>query len=346
VRKTTRTSKRVTSRQATSLSLFYEVSMRSAFRILFLALLPGSTLCAQVPQSVPNGLPAWAYNIPDKVQPPSVETTGPVHLPGSAKEYDAAKIAGNANPPDWFPNEHGPAPAIVTGEGAVTTMACGSCHLMSGQGHPESADIAGLPAEYIVRQMIYFKSGARKDDARMGPIAKATSAEDVRQAAEYFAALKPIAFVKVIETNAPPKTYVATAGRHRVLSPGGGTEPIGHRIIEISEDPVRTASRDPHSGFLAYVPPGSIAKGEALVKTGGSGKTIQCAICHGDGLKGLGEVPRIAGMQPVYIARQLICIQNGSSAGLAVALMNNVVKNLSEDDIIAISAYLGSLPPG
>ena len=332
--------------------------MTNGFRILslasFLASLPGFTICAQVPQSVPNGLPAWAYNIPDKVQaynipdkvqPPSAEASGPVHVPGSAKEYDAAKIGGNANPPDWFPNEHGPAPAIVTGEGGVTAMACGSCHLMSGQGHPESADMAGLPAEYIVRQMIYFKSGARKDDARMGTIAKATSDENVRRAADYFAALKPIPFVKVIETDTPPKTYIATAGRHRLLSPGGGTEPLGHRIIEIPEDPSGTANRDPRSGYVAYVPPGSIAKGEALVKTGGSGKTIQCAICHGDGLKGLGEVPRIAGMQPLYIARQLLCIQNGSSAGLAVALMNKVVKNLSEDDIIAISAYLGSLPP-
>jgi cytochrome c553 len=56
-------------------------------------------------------------------------------------------------------------------------------------------------------------------------------------------------------------------------------------------------------------------------------------------------VPRIAGLQPVYISRQLICIQNGSSAGAAVAPMKKVVANLSEDDIIAISAYLGSLPP-
>jgi cytochrome c553 len=319
--------------------------MRKAFRIFLFASLPGLTVSAQVPLSVPNGLPAWAYNIPDKVQPPTVETRGPVHVEGSTKEYDAAKIAGNANPPDWFPGEHGPAPRSVTGEAGATPMACGSCHLMSGQGHPESADIAGLPAEYIVRQMKYFKTGARKDDARMGPIAKAASDDDVRQAAEYFAGLKPTPFVKVIEIATPPKTYVNTAGRHRLLSPDGGTEPIGHRIIEIPEDPIRTTNRDPHSGFLAYVPPGSIARGEALVKTGASGKTIGCAVCHGDGLNGLGEVPRIAGMQPVYIARQLITMQNGSSAGLAAALMKKVVANLSEDDIIAISAYLGSLSP-
>jgi len=315
------------------------------FRLIFLAALLSTPLAAQVPLSVPNGLPAWAFNIPDKVQPPSPPSTGPVRVPGSTKAYEAAKIAGNAHPPDWFPEEHGPAPNIVTGEGVATTTACGGCHLMSGQGHPESADLAGLPVEYLVRQMNYFKSGARKDDIRMGPIAKATSDEDIRKSSEYFAAQKPIAWVKVIETSLPPKTYVATGGRHRLLSPEGGTEPIGHRIIEIPVDPQRTNDRDPHSPFLAYVPPGSIAKGEALVKTGGNGKTISCAICHGDQLSGLGEVPRIAGLQPVYIARQLIQIQNGSSAGVNVALMKKAVANLTEDDIISISAYLGTLAP-
>ena len=319
--------------------------MNTWIKVLALASLLAVSAAAQAPQSLPNGLPSWAYNIPDKVQPPRAEVTGVVRVPGSSKEYDAAKIAGNANPPDWFPDEHGPAPRIVKGEPGMAVAACGSCHLMSGQGHPESADIAGLPVEYFVRQMKYFKSGARKDDGRMGPIAKAASEEEVRQAAEYFAAIKPIPWVKVIEAAMPPKTYVSAAARHRLLVPDGGTEPIGHRILEIPEDPARTALRDPHSPFVAYVPPGSIARGESLVKTGGSGKTISCAICHGDDLKGLGEVPRIAGLQPVYISRQLICLQNGTSAGTAAALMKKAVANLSEDDIISISAYLGSLPP-
>jgi cytochrome c553 len=318
-----------------------------SIRISVLLLIPLLTVAAtaQTPTAIPNGLPSWAFNIPDAVQHPTQTPSGRVRVPGSSHEYDWALVAGNANPPDWFPEEHGPAPRSVKGEAGATIQACGSCHLMSGQGHPESADIAGLPAEYIVRQMKYFKSRARKEEDRMGPIARVTSDEEVRLAAEYFAAIKPIPFVKVIETATPPKTYVATAGRHRVIVPGGGTEPIGHRIIQIPEDPYRTAIRDPHSLFIAYVPPGSIARGEALVKTGGSGKTISCAICHGDALTGLGEVPRIAGLQPVYIARQLITIQNGSSAGTAVALMKKAVANLSEDDIISISAYLGSLSP-
>src|SRR5258708_8058384 len=116
----------------------------------------------------------------------------------------------------------------------------------------------------------------------MGAISKIVSDEDVRQAAQYFASLKPDAWVRVIETATPPKTFIATAGRHRVLHPDGGTEAIGHRILEIPADPFRTEIRDPHSAFIAYMPPRSTVRGEALVKTEASGKTSQCATCHGE----------------------------------------------------------------
>jgi cytochrome c553 len=318
--------------------------MRTLLNALLPLVLLTSVVAAQnpTPTTIPNGLPEWAYNIPDKVQPPEPKVPSVVRVAGSSKELEASAVAGNANPPDWFPDEHPAPPRSVKGP---MPNACGSCHLMSGQGHPESADIAGMPAEYIIRQMNYFKNGARKEEARMGPIARAVSDDDVRQAAEYFAAIKPSPFVKVIEAATPPKTYVSADARHRRIMPDGGTEAIGRRIIQIPEDPMQVTIRNPHSGFVAYVPPGSIKKGEALVKSGGSGKTIQCAICHGDVLTGLGEVPRLAGLQPVYIARQLIQMQNGTSAGTNAALMKKVVAKLSEDDIIAISAYLGSLPP-
>ena len=59
-------------------------------------------------------------------------------------------------------------------------LACGSCHLMSGHGHQESADLAGLSADYIVRTMADFKSGTRIDPARMNAIAKAMSDDDMQ----------------------------------------------------------------------------------------------------------------------------------------------------------------------
>jgi cytochrome c553 len=53
---------------------------------------------------------------------------------------------------------------------------------------------------------------------------------------------------------------------------------------------------------------------------GGSGKTLRCAICHGEGLKGLGDVPRLAGIHPIYVIRQLFNFQieaNSSTAAVA-----------------------------
>ena len=315
----------------------------TAIRIAALAcalapLLIARELDAQTALKVPAGLPDWTFNIPDKEQPSAVKIEGIIKAPGSAKEYEAAQIGGNARAPDWFPEEHPAAPRAVTG-GAGITFACGTCHLMSGQSHPEAADIAGMPAAYLIRQMSYYKAGTRKDDARMGPIAKATSDEDIRQAAEYFAALKPAPWVKVIETATPPKTFIATAGRHRELHPDGGMEPIGQPHPGDSREPFRTEIRDPHSGFIAYVPPGSIARGEALVKNGrlrapswrgaeGHGRNaafgrIAAALCGAAAFR-----------FPLWLERR-----QGRAADEALAA------KMSEDEIIAIASYLGSLPP-
>ncbi len=79
---------------------------------------------------------------------------------------------------------------------------------------------------------------------------------------------------------------MSVVARHRILAPDGGTEPIGRRIVQIPEDPFRTNIRDPRSGFIAYAPPGSVRRGEGLVKTGDGGKTVPCGMCHGDALLG------------------------------------------------------------
>jgi cytochrome c553 len=304
--------------------------------VALVALAATFVLQAQTPSS-DQGRPAWAFLAPDKQQPPASEESGPIKVPGSSKEYTAAQIDDLSNPPLWFPDEHGSAPSIVQhGKGAV--LACGSCHLMSGHGHQESADLAGLSADYIVRTMNDFKNGTRIDPARMNAIAKTMSEEDVQQAAAYFAALKPGGWVKVVETESVPKSYVSVKGRQRLPLPGGGMEPIGNRIVELPDDVGRATSRDPHSGFVAYVPQGSVAKGAALVKSGAN-KTISCAICHGDSLEGLGDVPRIAGLHPAYVARQLYAFQTGTNHSVSSALMKKVVANLTADDILAIAAY-------
>ena len=224
---------------------------------------------------------------------------------------------------------------------------------MSGQGHPESAQLAGLPVAYMIRQMQDFKNMVRKDPegyegsaraARMNNIAGGIPEEKMRAAVEFFAAMKPAVWYKVVEADTVPKSWV-NGGRMRLPLPGGGMEPLGNRIITLPQDPERIEERDPHTGFIAYVPKGSVKKGEELATKGGSGKTVACATCHGDGLKGLGDIPRLAGVHPVYLMRQMYNFKVGANSSTAGAQMKKVVEKLTDDDMIAISAYAASLEP-
>src|SRR5215475_991397 len=291
--------------------------------------------------SAPPREPQWAFPAINGQLPP--EEPEPKSLAGSTKAYTPGQIDDLSNPPDWFPDDHSMPPSLVQkGHGAA--LACGACHLMSGEGHPESAGLTGYTAAYLVQQMADFKSGVRKDAARMNAIAKDVSDEESRQVGEWFAALKPRAWTKVVEASMVPKTFVGQ-GRMRFAQPGGGTEPIGNRIITLPQEQSRATKRDPHSGFVAYVPPGSIKKGETFVKTGGAGKSVACTICHGDSLQGLGNVPRIAGLHPIYIARQLYQFKDGSRNGGDAPLMKKPVVEMTDADIIAVAAYIGSLNP-
>jgi cytochrome c553 len=319
--------------------------MRRLVLVFVLVWASGASSGAQSQPTTADDL-SWAF--PAKVElnrSPLAEEPGPKQLPGTTKTYTQEQVDNLSSPPDWFPDEHGPLPRIVSDGSANKGFACGSCHLMSGYGHPESSDLVGLPAGYIEQQMADFKSGARKEPIRMAAIAQATSEEDVRQAAEWFANLTPAPtpWVRTVEADTVPKTYLGP-GRMRFVHPDGGSEPIGNRIIMVPEDVARARLRDPHSGFIAYVPLGSVVRGKALVETGGSGKTIACATCHGDALHGLGNVPRITGHHPIYTVRQLNQFKNASRNGIDAALMKRAVEKLTDEDIVAIAAYLGSVP--
>jgi cytochrome c553 len=288
--------------------------------------------------------PDWAFPVTDKVQPPSRDDGGLKTAPGSDKSYTRKEIDDPFNPPDWYPDMHPPMPQVVAHGNGSTVRACDSCHLTTGTGHDESAYLAGLPAAYFVRQMADFKSGARAGSGTMTTIGKAIDDNEIHSAADYFASLKPRPWIKVMETDSVPKTYIGP-GNKRLRLPDGGNEPIGNRIIEIPEDEDVVLNRDPRMGFIAYVPVGSVAKGEALVTTGGEGKTLQCSICHGKELKGLADVPPIVGRQANYIVCQLFNIQDGTRAGSSSALMKPVVENLTVDDMLAIAAYTASRQP-
>lgn len=281
----------------------------------------------------------WAFPAkPDKELP---EDAVPQSVPDSTRKYSQEQVDDLHNPPDWFPDQHPAPPAVVTMGDGNARMACGACHLMSGLGHPESANIAGLNADYIVQQIKDFRSGARVDPMRMSGIAKAVTDEQAAEAAKYFSSLPRRPFNKVVEAAQAPRTFLGN-GRMRYPLPEGGTEPIGNRIITVPEDPKLARLRHPYSGFVSHAPVGSLSRGKELVESGG-GKTIACTVCHGQDLRGFGSIPALAGAHPVYTARQLYWFKDGTRNGAMAAQMKPVVAALTDEDIVAISAYLGSI---
>ena len=102
--------------------------------------------------------------------------------------------------------------------------------------------------------------------------------------------------------------------------------------------------RDSKSGFVAYVPTGSLKKGETLVRTGDNGRTTACVLCHGPNLTGMGNIiPPIAGRSPSQLARALYDFKSGARNGSNAALMKAPAANLTNEDIVNITAYLASL---
>ena len=304
---------------------------------------------ASPPPATSISFPAWAYPwAPDFKSAP--DDGVPRHVPDSAAAFTLTQERDLFFAPDWHPDDHPAMPDVVAHGRPPDVRACGSCHRTEGTGGPENASLAGLPAAYIAQQMADYKSGARKFAGPqrspvllMTTIAKAANDADIQAAAAYFSSLKPKSVIKVVETDTVPATQIARV--FYMLSKNGGTEPIGERIVEVPADVEQFEHRDTRSQFMAYVPKGSIAKGEALAKTGGAGITTPCAICHGPDLKGVAAIPGIAGRSPSYLVRQIYDFQQHARAGSAGALMAPVVERLSHDDMISLAAYVSSLQP-
>jgi cytochrome c553 len=280
---------------------------------------------------------------------------------GSPAAYSLVDVRDGSNVIDWFPADHPmPMPDVIKfGPASMgeKKRGCGSCHLPNGQGRPENAGPAGLPVAYFMRQIQDFRNGLRRTaDPRkpntftMIDLAKGMTDEEMEQAATYFAAIPYRQWTRVVETKLVPKTRIL--GNLFLPLAQEKTEPIAGRIIEVPSDEEQTeAYRNPRVGFVAYVPPGSIAKGEDLVTTGGmrvvgntiiQGKTTPCVTCHGLDLMGVADVPPIAGRSPSYIVRQVWDIQQGTRKGEAVQLMKMAVSQLTPEDLVSVAAYVSS----
>lgn len=293
---------------------------------------------------------AWAYPIaPAAPIGPRPAEAGPARLPGSDIAFTRAQYTDRFAVPDWQPGLHPPMPPVVASGHRPNVMACGYCHLPTGDGRPENAALAGLPRAYIIAQMAAFRSGARHSSvADRGPqtmmieSAKGSSEADIAAAADYFSKLRHHGFVRVVEAARVPRTRTTAWLYSR--DPAGGSEPIGARIIEMPEDFERFEMRDPAMRYTAYVPPGSIARGARLARTWAKGG-LACASCHGVQFKGDGDIPPLAGRSPTYIVRQLNDFRTGARSGPEAAPMQQVTATMGNADMIALAAFLGSRAP-
>jgi cytochrome c553 len=299
---------------------------------------------------VTTNYPDWAY--PKGVHEAQKQDDGELfHIPGSKQSYTDTQINRSTSTVDWFPDLHPVPPAAVIEGKKGAYNACGQCHLIDGRGKPDTADLQGLPVGYFLQQLADMNDDKRNGSVPhatlkdMIPIAKAIDAADAKLAAEYFHSIPAARTTRIVETDTVP---VTRPGPHNVqlVDANGAKEPIGTRIIEVPEDVKRTFLRDAMSGFVAYVPKGSIKRGELLAVTGSSGKTLPCAFCHGDGLKGKGDLfPPLAGRSPAATARQLYDFKSGTRDGRNAAAMKPVVANLTDQDIVDLTAYIVSLQP-
>lgn len=310
-----------------------------------LALVTGFSL----PALAAEAPPAWAYPVTPADTKPVPDDGSLRRVPNSAASYTLTQLRDRFIAPMWHPQEHPPLPPVVAQGRRPDVFACGFCHRADGPGGPENSALAGLPAAYIVQQMNDYKSGARttavpkRNIDLMISLAKAATADEVAQAAAYFAALKPRQHTRVVESDTVPKTFIVS--NHYAMQSSTEKEALGNRIIEVPEVLEQFVSRDTRTRFIAYVPPGSVARGEVLVTSGGAGKTQACASCHGADLKGTSLVPGIAGRSTNYIVRQLYDIKHGFRGGPSAAQMIDVVTKLDNGDMLAIAAYLATLAP-
>ena len=151
-------------------------------------------------------------------------------------------------------------PDVVVHGRQPDVRGCAMCHMPNGQGPAGKRADCGAALHLLVQQLTDFKNDLRTsaeprktNTAQMIQAAKAMTDDEIKAAATYFSSLKWTPWITVVEAD---DRAADAAVRQRVLRSGmrdrADRQPH-HR------DPARQSTRfelrDPHSGFIAYVPP-------------------------------------------------------------------------------------------
>ena len=292
---------------------------------------------------------AWAYPTGAKSAFGPPASAGPFTMPGSKLRFSKAQVSDENTAVDWFPESHPPAPQVVAHNPGKGPTPCAACHFYSGVGAPGAADLAGLPADYIIAQVTAFKTGERRSantgqpsTGEMIKVAVAVADSALRQAAVYYASLPHKQVVRVVETATVPKT---TPDQYGWFNPAPGREAIGNRVVELAADLPAMFMGNDRIAVTDYVPLGAIARGAALVMSGGGGARQACAMCHGGSLQGTSMAPPLAGRSAAYLARAIWDIRSGTRHEAAAGMMLAPARGLTPSQIVDVTAYLASRKP-
>ena len=109
--------------------------------------------------AISSAVPKWLYPS-DSARPKKPDDPSACSASGrQLRDLCGEPAQGFVSVPYWRLQAHTPMPSVVAHGRKPDVFACGYCHTANGQGRPENASIAGLPASYIARQLEDFYAG-------------------------------------------------------------------------------------------------------------------------------------------------------------------------------------------
>ncbi len=167
--------------------------------------------------------------------------------------------------------------------------------------------------------------------------------QEIDASAKYFAQQKLRRRVYVIESLRIPRAERAAWIYEEV----GGTEDLEDRLLEVTNELVRHERRDDR---LEYIGLCATRQHQPRQAPRGHGRWLArlrpvLPPAISPNLKGTDKIPPIAGRSPTYLLRQMLAFRNAARAGEAAQQMKPVVEKLTLNEMIDVSAYLGSLYP-
>lgn len=143
--------------------------------------------------------------------------------------------------------------AADTAAGKAKAELCAGCHGEAGISQMENIpSLAGQPDQFIQWQLIFFRSGTRKNE-QMQPIVEQLDNTDIRNLGAYFASLQPAAKKADDNPDLSAKGKQAAVGRRCAschLDSFAGTKAVA-RIAGQREDYLLKALHDYKSGVRA-----------------------------------------------------------------------------------------------